>query len=126
MRPAEKMIRRSVIGLLTAVLLAATKPAEAYFDTGNALLAICDSNTPFNVGRCVGTITGHYDMMMTQGYDCGNETTKNIQQLRDVVVKYLRENPADRSNQAGSLSFIAFMFAFDCKFPEPRPATKKQ
>jgi hypothetical protein len=55
----------------------------------------------------MGTIVGHYDMMMAMGCRCGNETTKNKQQLRDIVVKYLQENPAQRSDAAASLSFVA-------------------
>lgn len=112
-------------GFLRALLvLAPLTPAMAYFDTGNALLAACQGSSPFEAGQCMGTIVGHYDMMMSQGYSCGNETLKNKQQLRDVVVKYLRESPAQRSDQAASLSFIAFMVAFDCKFPSSEPTKK--
>lgn len=114
---------RVFAGFIGLFLLFPT-PATAYFDTGNALLTMCQGTTPFEVGSCLGTIVGHYDMMMTQGYSCGNETTKNKQQLRDIVVKYLRDNPEDRNSPAGALSYLAFMFAFDCKFPTPAPAKK--
>jgi len=57
-------------------------------------------------------------MMMALGYRCGSDTTKNKQQLMDVVIKYLRDNPANRNEQAAALSFAAFISAFNCTFPD--------
>lgn len=112
-----------VITVFVGILwIISVKSAGAYFDTGNGLLAACQGITPFEVGQCIGTTTGHYDMMMSLGYNCGNEATKNKQQLRDVVVKYLKDNPAQRSDTAATLSFLAFFLAFDCKFPDPVPS----
>lgn len=106
-------------------LILGLRSATAYFDTGNTLYTSCTSSNLFEQGNCMGTIVGHYDQMMSLGYSCGNDTTKNKQQLKDVVVKYLRDNPALRSEQAASLSFLAFFMAFDCTFPKPEAASTK-
>jgi hypothetical protein len=90
-------------------------PARAYFDTGNTLLAICEKSDDFSLGLCVGTIIGHYEMMYEHGYDCGDDSKRTKPQLHDVVVKYLRENPAARHTRASFLSFEAFNAAFNCK-----------
>jgi hypothetical protein len=90
-------------------------PAEAYFDTGNTLLAICEKSDDFSVGLCIGTILGHYEMMYEAGYDCGDDSKRTKLQIRDVIVKYLRENPAARHVRASALSFFAFVDAFNCK-----------
>ena len=116
---------RIIACLIGSLTVLGAPPAKAYFDTGNALYSVCQENGPFSLGQCMGTIVGHYDMMMAMGDRCGNETTKNKQQLRDIVVKYLQENPAQRSDAAASLSFIAFFFAFSCTFPDPVSTAKK-
>lgn len=104
--------------------ISAISPALGYFDTGNALYASCLSTDSFDVGMCLGTIVGHYDMMMAAGYRCGNESTKNKQQLHDIVVKFLKDNPGSRNNAAADLSFLAFFSSFDCT-PPPSAAPKK-
>jgi hypothetical protein len=47
-----------------------------------------------------------YDMMMSAGYRCASDATKNKQQLLDVVVKFLRDNPGSRNNAVADLSFL--------------------
>lgn len=90
-------------------------PAGAYFDTGNTLLAICEKTDNFNVGLCVGTILGYYEMMYEAGYACGDDSKRTKRQIRDVIVKYLREHPAYRDTRASALTFFAFIDAFNCK-----------
>jgi hypothetical protein len=63
-------------------------------------------------------------MMLALGYQCGNDTTRNQKQMMDVVVKYLKENPAERSGQAAVLSFIALTGAFKCTAPSSFPGSK--
>lgn len=111
---AKMKVLTVFVGLLWII---SVKSAGAYFDTGNALLAACQGSSPYDAGQCLGTIVGQYDMMLSLGYDCGNETIKNKQQLRDVVVKYLRDHPAQRHDQSANLSFLAFFLAFECKYP---------
>src|SRR5258708_3058057 len=118
-------MRNRAIAVLAALMLAGCScEASAYFDTGNALFAVCEGRSAFEIGDCMGTIVGHYDMMMALGYRCGNDSTKSKQQMRDIVVKYLRDNPADRSEQAATLSFVAFFAAFSCTVPISEPAKK--
>lgn len=101
---------------LTVAVLYSCK-ANAYFDTGNKMLSECQNTDSFSVGDCLGMIVGHYDMMMAEGYDCGLDTVKNKRQMRDVVVKYLVDNPAERHRPAAVLSFLAFVTSFGCKPP---------
>ena len=99
-----------VFGLLT---LAA--PANAGFDDGNKLLNYCTSEKSFDQGVCSGLITGYFDGMQ-MAYTCskgGPNITRK--QVMDVVIKFLKDNPADRHLPGVNLAWRAFTVAFDCK-----------
>jgi hypothetical protein len=114
---------RTAVWWLSVCLLSCvvTRPANAYFDTGNALLAFCESRSIYEQGHCLGSIIGYYEMMtLGEGYDCGSDVQRSKKQMQDVVVKYLKDNPAKRSDPAATLSFLAFFSAFNCKAPPPQ------
>ena len=94
--------------------------AEANFISGNYLLGACEKTDKVSSAFCVGTILAYYDMMYEMEYYCGDESQRTPEQIRDVVVKYLRENPAYRDTRASALSFLAITDAFNCKPPRRR------
>jgi hypothetical protein len=92
--------------------------ASAYFYTGSQLLAICERSESFEDGLCVGAILGYYEMLLALGYSCRNDRQPTRQQIREVVVKYLKNNPAKLSGRAASLSYFALLSASDCKLSQ--------
>ncbi len=64
---------------------------------------------------CLGLVSGYFDGMQ-MAYTCA-KYDPNISrgQLEDVVVKFLKDHPADRHLPGVLLSYRAFYMAFDCK-----------
>jgi hypothetical protein len=95
-------------------------PAEAYFFTGNQLYRECtltDKNQLLVMlaqQLCLSIIIGHYEMMVSLKYDCGDDAKKETGQIKDVVVNYLKEHPAERSLPAVRISSRAIIEAFHC------------
>ena len=58
-----------------------------------------------------------FDLLFLNGYDLAADRAK---QVKDVVVKYLKDNPADHHLAGIALAYRAFYVAFDCK---PKPNT---
>ncbi|MBR0915816.1 Rap1a/Tai family immunity protein [Bradyrhizobium japonicum] len=96
-----------------AALACSTSPASPYFDTGNSLYELCQNPRTYPI--CLGTIIGHYDMLLANGYDCGPDNQRTKQQIMDIVVKYLKDNPAERSDVAALATYRAMTAAFACK-----------
>jgi Rap1a immunity proteins len=79
------------------------------FVTGDELSSKCSINSPM----CMGYIAGVSDIMSTDGDIClPNNAT--IQQIVDIVAKYLSDHPERRHYSASSESGIALMQAFPC------------
>src|SRR5262249_22225329 len=108
--------------------------AEAHFVTGNDLLKNCTStekDTAYGQHLfCTGIIVGYYEMLTYLQTYCGDDSKKTAGQIEDVVVKYLKEHPAERSKPAASVSAIAITEAFKCvsrdesfsnRWPESNP-----
>jgi hypothetical protein len=104
--------------------------AEAYFLTGDQLYSDCTSTDkePLALMRsqfCSGIILGHYEMLTFLHFNCGDDAKKDLGQIRDVVVKYLKEHPAERSEPAERVSFRAIFETFKCaprdRLPESDP-----
>jgi|SRR5262245_1419654 len=94
-------------------------PAEANFISGNSLLDACEKTDAASSAFCMGTILAYYDMLYEMQYYCEDESrNRTAGQLRDVVVKYLREHPVGRDIRASALSFFAITEAFDCNSPD--------
>lgn len=104
--------------LFAAVILftvsSQTSRAATYFDTGNELLSICNDNTPFKSGICSAAPGAYFDMMASIGYKC-DEAGVTRGQVRDVLVKYLRDHPETRNRPASFLAFLAFRESFNCR-----------
>ena len=85
--------------------------ASVVFDTGNELLSMCDD--PRERPICLGTVSGYYDMLQWMERTCA-EVTVAKGQAADVVIKFLRDHPANRHMFAASLASVALMQAFPC------------
>ncbi|XUU59727.1 Rap1a/Tai family immunity protein [Erythrobacter sp. HA6-11] len=116
-----------LLGLFASALLAVLPyQANASFHDGNALYDDCSAKeggpTYYQKNAfCTAYIVGVVD---TINYYQGADEIHNFVcippnvragQLRDVVVKFLRENPAERHKGAEALVFIAVAFAFPCE-----------
>ena len=89
--------------------------------TGNDLLESCESTGHFEQAFCLGYITGVTDLDGADGSvfperrrSCVAENVSNGQ-VRDVVVKYLKDHPEERHIQASILIVKAMAQAFPCK-----------
>ena len=106
--------------IIIGALLAAT-PAEARVVTndGNELLEVCTQTDYFSQGYCLGYIRALSDGMdmilaMDNKQVCygGNVT---IGQIRDVVIDYVKRNPAKRNQNAMVLVSWALAEAWPCQ-----------
>lgn len=110
-----KYLKAARLLLLIAAMLYPVKPASTAFYNGNELLDLCSSKRSEKQLLCLGLVSGYYDGMQ-YAFTCDRAGPKVIvQQLVDIVLKFLRDNPADRHIAAAALSFRAFRLAFDCK-----------
>lgn len=88
-------------------------------DTGNGLLSLCESETIGDIAMCLGFIGG-----TSKGAQIISSLNKSpficvppsvtFGQQRDVVTKYLRDNPSSRHEPAASLILVALYDAFKC------------
>jgi hypothetical protein len=99
--------------------LAADKPpnwSSTAFMNGNQLYERCEGQDLFKQGVCTGYILGVMDdLQSTRSLahlpPCGSDQI-TVKQLHDVVVKYLRDNPAQRHYSAVSLAGYAIIKAW--------------
>jgi hypothetical protein len=87
--------------------------AQSYFDTGNQLYSNCTSDKSFELGVCIATVSGAYDMMSYLSLACGSPKVTR-RQVVDVIVQYLRNNPEKRHQPAATLILPAIAAAFPC------------
>lgn len=111
-------------GLLCLVLTALVVPHDTTaqsvqgFKDGNELLRICTSRLPFESGICLGYLQGIADQM--EAMRSANKARPCLpagvvgQQLTDVVVKYLQQNPVMRTEPGAHLATIAIGDAWGC------------
>jgi hypothetical protein len=99
-------------------------PAAAGFVTGDKLFEFCQarSGSAQNV-YCLGYIVGVADMvddpllskvLPSQAKFCVPDKLQS-NQLKDVVVSYLQNNPQERVFQAQALIVVALSKAYPCK-----------
>jgi hypothetical protein len=102
---------------VTAALFLFPGIAQAqYLDTGDDLWNLCTDNAPGHNYLCLGMSTAYFDMMRAAGYQCAG-TGVNREQARDVVLKYLTDNPGMRNTPASELALTALKTAFQCVVP---------
>lgn len=105
-------------------------PAVAGFKTGNDLLRECEAGdgpkpSMLMWGTCAGYVIGAADAIgfwtaVEDGQSC-IPTSSQAGQLRDIVVKYLRDHPETRHFEAYALIHVALGQAFSCKMISVTP-----
>jgi len=115
-RPEVRYIcgMRFAPALLTAIV-ALPVPAMAGFNTGNEVVTACKQD---RFGYCLGYTTGLVDAITnepgTKGQICLRESL-TAGQVRDVLVKWLDDNPGKRDYTASSIARVALQEAFPCR-----------
>ncbi|MGL3109404.1 Rap1a/Tai family immunity protein [Bradyrhizobium sp. BR 1432] len=88
-------------------------PATAYFDSGNTLQSLCSDKDRTTELVCTGVAGAYFDMMVALGYSgCRNSATRK--QLKDVLLKYIDQNPEKRDLPSSFLAIEAFSKALGC------------
>jgi hypothetical protein len=120
------MLRLQPTALAAAMLLAlatgaaSAQPAPAGYNTfnsGNDLLENCNhrGSGDYDSGACTGYIVGVVDTLAFipgSGFCMPLHVTKG--QVADIVIKRLRDNPADRHYIAAATASAALRDAFPC------------
>ena len=97
--------------LLFFCLISTSAVAQLQFNKGNALKEYCQSTNVYEMGFCIGYVVGVADnnamsICMPPGVSQG--------QIRDIVKKYLNDNPAQLHRDADVLVLNALQQAFPC------------
>lgn len=100
--------------LLVGFLILLPTRSHAVFDTGNDLYNFCTSKNDLKLMLCLGLVTGYYEGLSFT-YDCDTSPKVTREQMKDIVVKFLRDNPAERHRAAVALAGRAYFLAFSCK-----------
>ena len=130
------MARLLQTSLLFSLLSLATA-SHAQQIGGNELLETCTSDNQVLAGFCIGYIIGYSEgapwgaalAAASVSGDMGSDINNLVgaitgscvpadaanDQLRDVVTKYLQENPASRHESARTLIWMAYAEAFPCE-----------
>lgn len=109
---------KRLIGIFLVILV--NYPVKAEFYTGNDLYKIC-GGTVETTPICSAYITGVTDAFIfastknVPNSPCLPYDTVTIAQIRDIVVKYLSENPDQRHYTASSNILVALKRAFPCR-----------
>lgn len=111
-----------VLAAVLALCCAGGKPAVAGFQNGNELLAMCTSNeTVVEKMNCIGYLQGLVDTMLAIQLKTPSPRT-NIcipegvsgGQIKDIVVKNLRNLPEVRHLDAASIVMPILIGTFPC------------
>jgi hypothetical protein len=114
MRNSSAQVLLVFLGLNLAVITVPSHAEWLKFDDGNSLLSKCeDGDLFFNKGYCTGLIAGVHDTH--SGKSICKPKTAPLKQLKQVVVKFLQENPDKLHYSAVSLTRFALEEAFPCK-----------
>lgn len=109
-----------VVAVAVSVLatIVTSQPAAAAFNTGNEVLQKCDEGADTqDIAYCLGYIAGAVDQIaLWTNYGGKNCIPSNatLGQMRDVIVKYLKDHPQDRHRSAPLLSYMALGEAYSC------------
>ncbi|QDM32244.1 hypothetical protein FNL55_13500 [Tardiphaga sp. vice352] len=104
------------IALILGLFCFGSTAQAAFFDNnGNTYFERC-SKTPSDV-ICTAIASGYLDMMNALGYKCPNNEGMSRSQAADVLIKNLRDYPADRNQPLALLAVVAFENALQCARP---------
>ena len=89
--------------------------AFAAFDSGNALFDSCtNASDASKQSHCLAYIAGVSDVLDGMHIICTGGHV-SLDEIKDVVVKYLRAHPEQRNSDADDSTSIALTSAFPCK-----------
>jgi hypothetical protein len=114
---ADVMIKIA-LGMLAAVGLAGQARAAGEFFDGNQLDAYCTSSVDYERGLCLGYIEGVVEYM--EAVRVNNDKPQCVppgtdpKEVLDAVVKYLRDQPQDRSKAPIWSVNLAVITAWKC------------
>jgi hypothetical protein len=103
--------------VLSTWLLCSSPVAARNFENGNQLLQYCtnqDTTSFFCLGY-TSAVADALDGNRVNGYDACIPLSVNVGQIKDIVVQYLRLNPAERHLAAAGLVADAISKAFPCR-----------
>lgn len=114
------------VTVLAAAFAALCIPAKAAFYSGNDMLAKCQSglgNADYAI--CLGYVEGvadslDYGLFNMSGQPGCIPDGVTAGQLKDVLVKALNDDPANRNLSAFFLAKISFIAAWHCTFQAPK------
>ena len=102
-----------------ALFLASHNPALAYFVSGNELYAECKSEKTASQTNCLGFISAVVDAIevgfsLEQGPKACVPENLNREQVKDIILSWIEQNPKGRHNPAILISYVALVDAFIC------------
>jgi len=104
-----------VAALVVAAGLFWIPSAFAAFDSGNALFDNCNNASDASKqSHCLAHIAGVSDVLDGMHIICTGGHV-SLDQIKNVVVKYLREHPEQRDADADDSTSIALVQSFPCK-----------
>ena len=107
------MLRLSLV-----LMLLFASPVRANFENGNSLYTDCTKERGFNTGYCMGYVGGVTDIMSDgtplYGWKACFPKGVSLGQIKDVVTRWLANNPQHRHYNAASLVAEALEEAFPC------------
>jgi Tfp pilus assembly protein PilF len=106
-------MRKLLIGILLFPVI-----ANAAFLDGNKLLRYMKSSETWENAMAAGYVMAISDTYQNEVHCAAPNVTAG--QTRDVVKKYLENNPEVRDVGADVLSLVALSIAFPCKQTKPR------
>jgi Rap1a immunity proteins len=97
--------------ILASIFCVVSTAAFSGFDTGNTLYTQCTGTIQ---AYCLGYVAGVMDAIANYDLICVPPHV-NLEQVQDIVVKYLHEHPESRHYSAASETTLALQQAFPCK-----------
>jgi len=108
----KKIVIVTLLLIVSSITMAASYKSTKVFEvTGNTIATICARTSGYEYGVCLGFING---VAALQKKACIPEGVK-FGQLKDVVLKYLSENPELRHKPAQNLITSALAQVWVCK-----------
>ena len=104
-------MKKIILAVLSVLLL--SSPALC-FTNGNELLRDCEAEPGVNSGVCYGYIRGIADAGGSNGQYCIPEKV-TVKQVKEIVVKFLNENPKMLNLPTYSLVHGPLLVSFPCK-----------
>jgi hypothetical protein len=102
--------------IISSLVAASSAFSQVQFNRGNDLKQVCEQkDNLFSAGFCLGYVIGVSDSLDYQVCAPGGPGGVTQGQFRDIVVKYLSDNPSQLHLHADILVLTALRQAFPCQ-----------